>query len=129
LVDPGTRTDPEIPEFDYRGSLRTQRGVRRFYTRSATLPALATQVSHAIDYPLAGGEPTITTVPGTVVFAGDHALRGSGGKLYESVDGWETWREIAPPPTGMPDLRYASCTHDGCITQAWIRIGWNGTHE
>jgi hypothetical protein len=125
LVDPRTRTNPEVPEFDFRGSLRTQHGVRRFYTRSETLPALAAQVSHAIDYPLAGGEPTLTTVPGTLLFAGEKALRVNDGKMYESVDGWETWREVAPPPIGVPDLKGASCTQFGCMTQTWIRVGWD----
>lgn len=67
----------------------------------------------------------ITPVTGVVAVAGPHALRLDSGKLYETDDGWTTWTEIEPPPTGAPpDLARAMCSPSGCVLGPWARIGW-----
>jgi hypothetical protein len=110
------------------GALRTKTGVRMFDTpnpfRAATAPAAP--ASYAVDLPFeAKGALAARAVPGIIVPAGPHALRLDRGKVYESNDGWDTWYEVAPPPTGVPDnLDGAMCDDRGCRVGAWARIGW-----
>jgi hypothetical protein len=122
-VDPGA-TMPDLP-FTTSGIARLPTRIRMFHGPNPFRPAPASPMNHALDLPLDGARPTILSVPGVIATAGLHALRLDGGKLYESADGWATWHEVAPPPTGVPaDLDGAMCDERGCLFGAWARVGW-----
>ncbi len=107
------------------GVLRTAGGLRMFHGRNP-LRESAKPTSYAIDLPFDPRlPPTVTAVDGDVAVAGLHGLRLSGGKLWETDDGWNHWYEVPPPPTGVPrELAGAMCSGSGCLIDGWARIGW-----
>ncbi|CAN5925333.1 hypothetical protein BH11MYX4_BH11MYX4_24520 [soil metagenome] len=126
-VDPGSTRPPDLP-FTTSGIVRLPTSIRMFHGPNPFKPAPASPMNHALDLPLDGTGPRILSVPGIIATAGLHALRLDGGKLYESADGWGSWHEVAPPPTGVPaDLDGAMCDRRGCLFGAWARVGWDRT--
>ena len=108
------------------GALRTATGIRQFFGPNPSLPVTRAE-SYAVDFPLTEPGPlTVRRVSGAIAQAGLRALRLYGGKLWETSDGWLTWYEVAPPPTGVPaDLGGAMCDERGCVVGAWARLGWD----
>jgi hypothetical protein len=53
-----------------------------------------------------------------------HATRD--GKLYETRDAGTSFHEVAPPPSGMPDVTASlfGCWEAGCLVGLWQRVGW-----
>jgi len=97
-------------------------GVRAFafgrYERDAswvldvTMGGAVTVVHHVTD-PLAGWGPW--------------ALRTRDGRLYESTDGWASFRPVAWPPTGpRASIGNGRCNEHGCAFGPWRRVGWGG---
>jgi hypothetical protein len=114
------------PRVVTEGTLRTAAGIRIFFGPNPTAPVAEGARSFALDVPLDDKRTlAITGVAGVVAVAGLHALRLADGKLWETNDGWSTWYEVAPPPTGVPrDLSGAMCDDRGCAVGAWARLGW-----
>jgi hypothetical protein len=108
------------------GTLRTADGIRLFHGPSP-FKETGRNESYALDVPLTGSAPlTVKRVSGVIAPAGLHALRLDDGKLWETHDGWASWSEVAPPPTGVPaDLGGAMCDDRGCVVGAWARLGWD----
>jgi hypothetical protein len=108
------------------GVLRTATGIRQFFGPNPSLATTHAQ-SYWVDLSLVEpGAMEIRSVSGFVAQAGSHALRLADGKLWETSDGWSTWHEVAPPPTGVPaDLGGAMCDDRGCAVGAWARLGWD----
>lgn len=112
--------------FAFTGSLLRPRLLRHFHGPNPRRPLPPSPRSYALDFPTDGRPPVLREVAGVVVSAGEHALRLDGNRLYESSDGWDTWVEIEPPPTGVPqNLAGAMCNEIGCLFGAWVRLGWN----
>lgn len=109
------------------GMLRIPDGIRAFEIPNPFTPTAPKAESAYVDYTFNPHTPlTITKVDGVVAPAGLHGLRLSGGKLWETSDGWTTWNAVEPPPTGVPaDLAGASCSEVGCVLGPWVRIGWD----
>jgi hypothetical protein len=124
LVDPTTLK--KMPPVVEAGILRTTDGIRTFEVPNPFDP-ITKAVSGYVDFPLNPTLPmTTTTVDGIVAVAGPHALRLSGGKLWETSDGWTTWTPVEPPPSGVPaDLGGAMCSDAGCVLGSWARLGWD----
>jgi hypothetical protein len=115
----------QMPPVVSAGYLRTAEGVRNFHVPNPFAP-ITKAVSYAVDLALDGrSPPSITPVEGVVAVAGMHGLRLASGKLWETNDGWKTWYEVDPPPTGAPrDLGGAMCSEAGCVIGPWVRLGW-----
>ena len=124
--DAETRLHKRGPLFSESGAVLTGSSLRLFEIPDPFRPMPAAPVSYAIDLALDGsGRVSLISAPGVVVTAGLHGLRLDAGKLYETSDGWATWFETAPPPTGAPrDLGGATCDERGCLLGPWARIGW-----
>jgi hypothetical protein len=107
------------------GAFRTGSGVDMAYVPDPTKP-LVKHESTMVHVPLDPGQPlALSRVSGIVATAGAHALRLDGDKLYETNDGWATWYEVPPPPTGpLHDLAGAMCDVAGCRIGSWARLGW-----
>lgn len=124
-VSSSSTTVHDLP-FTTSGFVRLPTLIRMFHGPNPFTPPSAPPMNHALDLPLDGSGPKLFSVPGVIATAGLHALRLDGGKLYESADGWGTWHEVAPPPTGVPaDLDGAMCDERGCVLGAWARVGWD----
>ncbi len=109
------------------GALRTATSLRQFYIPNPLVPLPKSPVSYALDLPLnCDSGPRLISTTGVVAAAGIHGLRLDNGKLYETSDGWATWHEVIPPPSGVPaDLGGAECDESaGCLFGPWARIGW-----
>jgi hypothetical protein len=121
----GTGSAKAMPDVSMTGVLRTPTGIRLFYGPNPFQPIVRGR-SYALDLPLdPNAPPSLASVDGVVAPAGKHALQLAGGKLWESNDGWKTWYEVDPPPTGVPgDLAGAMCSDRGCLLDGWARIGW-----
>jgi hypothetical protein len=123
--DPTATSQSDAP-IRLSGVVRLSSAVRMFHGPNPFAPAHASPMNHAVDLPLDGTGPRSFSVPGVIATAGLHALRLDRGKLYESADGWATWYEVAPPPTGVPtDLDGAMCDDRGCLFGGWARVGWD----
>jgi hypothetical protein len=115
-----------MPPFLEAGALRTPTSLRLFYDPNPFQPLPAAPLSYALDLALDGtGQARLLPAPGVVAAAGAHGLRLDRDKLYETNDGWSTWYEVAPPPSGVPSsLAGARCDDRGCTLGPWTRIGW-----
>jgi hypothetical protein len=115
----------QMPPVVNAGYLRTAEGVRNFNVPNPFAP-ITKAVSYAVDLSLEGrSPPSVTSVEGVVAVAGMQGLRLANGKLWETNDGWKTWYEVEPPPTGAPrDLGGAMCFEAGCVVGPWARVGW-----
>jgi len=116
----------ELAKATIEGTLGTDRGIDMFYGPNPFEPITEPATSLVVHVPL---DPTvaatISRVSGVIASAGMHALRLYRGKLYDTSDGWATWREVQPPPSGaLSDLADAMCTDAGCLVGPWARIGW-----
>ncbi|MCC6662164.1 MAG: hypothetical protein IT375_00405 [Polyangiaceae bacterium] len=62
---------------------------------------------------------------------------GRGGAANESIDGGFTWRDVElPVDTSDPVVRARAeqsaergCSRVGCVSGAWMRVGWRGRTE
>jgi len=73
----------------------------------------------------------VDRLTGAFASTGPRALRvAPDGKLLETLDAGKSFREIEPPPGGVPDVRESvfGCYETGCIVGPWYRIGWS-KHE
>ena len=64
-------------------------------------------------------------------------LPSRGGSASESIDGGFTWREVELPADGAATVARArteqsaerGCSRVGCVSGAWMRVGWRGRTE
>lgn len=122
LEDP-VHESPVVLTFE----LQTAAGIRRIYSPNPLLPMPAAPFTSWVDLSFDPKVPiTIDHIAGVAAVAGRRALRLAEGRLWETADGFHTWHEVAPPPTGVPsDLAAAFCTESGCVLGPWARIGWH----
>ncbi len=59
--------------------------------------------------------------------AGPRALAaGEDGRLWETADAGERWREVEPPPGGVgPGTPVWACSPAGCRVGSFARLGWS----
>ena len=72
----------------------------------------------------------VDRLTGAFAPVGPRALRVTpDGKLLETLDAGKSFREIEPPPGGVPDVRESvfGCYETGCIVGPWYRVGWSNT--
>lgn len=108
------------------GVMHAGTSLRLFHGSSPFEAAPAKPASFVMVFPFDPKEHvTVERVSGVVAFAGRRGLRLADGALWETADGWRTWTQVEPPPTGVPvDLAGAMCGDSGCRAGAWVRIGW-----